>query len=367
MNTPKITIITACFNSEATIEKTIQSVLNQSYKDIEYIIVDGASTDKTIPIIDQYKNRMHTVISEPDKGVYDAFNKGLSRASGDFIYFLNSDDYLIDEKVIESVADVIVNNPENDIYYGNILFHNPYNGYRVVVGRSFSLDDFKKGIMPPHPGLFANRKLFEKLGGFDLNYGIASDFDLTLRMFKRDENAAFYMNRLIAVFTTGGLSTQLQNQDKIQSETAAIVGKYLSESYPLSLQSEQNRNLSYYKKWIESLLIGKSPITSSLFLQGIKKAAIFGTVEMSLSVLADLKQAGIEVVAFLDNDIRRHGIVMNGIQVFAPTWLESHASAIDAIVMAFEGNYEEEITKQIHQITVTPPLITSWKDLIKKL
>lgn len=360
----KISIITACFNSGKTIEATIKSVVNQTYEKIEYIVVDGASSDDTLAIVDRYRHKISRVISEPDKGVYDAFNKGVRAATGDVIYFLNSDDYLYDEKVIEMIAEQFSFHPEMKIIYGNIEVINERNGYSFLAGQPVSEPDLQRGVMPPHPGTFVKKELLVQYGKFDLTYKIASDFDLMMTLFRNHQQESLYIDRTISVFRTGGLSSELKNMRKVQEETDEIVRKHFRQDTG-RMTSPADLNLPFYKKWLEDLLLLDRPISHVLAEADIRKVALFGTREMALYVWKDLEKSGVTTETFLDNSVRRQDRAMCGIPIASPEWLASHSGRIDAVILAFEGDYEEDVCAQIDQIVRGRPLkVLSWKDLV---
>lgn len=179
----KITIITVCYNSESTIRDTIESVLSQDYSNIEYIIIDGASTDKTIDIINEYSNSIKTILSEPDKGIYDAMNKGVQSSSGDYVGILNSDDVFSHTYVISDVVKII-ENTNVDAVYGDLVVVSREETSSII--RTYSSKYFRKwkirfGLMLPHPTFYVKRNLFDKLGFYKLNYRVAADFELITR------------------------------------------------------------------------------------------------------------------------------------------------------------------------------------------
>ncbi|HHY74165.1 MAG TPA: glycosyltransferase [Bacillus bacterium] len=359
----KISIITACYNSEKYIEQTIQSAIDQTYKNIEYIIVDGGSTDSTLPILEKYRDNIQKIISEPDQGVYDAFNKGIQASTGDIIYFLNSDDYLVDNKVIEDVMTLFEANQGFDMIYGNIVMKNEETGFETNFGKKYELVDLMSGKMPPHPGSFLRSKTIKKYDGFNLEYKIASDFDLITRIFKNEVEKISYFDRMVACFRLGGLSSSIKNKDKTAKETRDIVKKYFGTELPTKSIMEQN--MSYYKAWLESLLFSNMPISNVLVELGIRKVALFGTMEMALYVKEDFKRSGIQTLVFLDNNPTRQGVSMNGITIHSPNWLKENSTQVDAIILSFEGNYEKEIKDQIDQLVSCPIPVYSWKELIE--
>ena len=184
----KISIITVCFNAVSTIKDTIDSVLNQNYPEIEYIIVDGASTDGTVEIIRSYGNRIAKFISEPDEGIYDAMNKGISLASGNIVAILNADDFYINSQVISKVVKAFRESGA-DIVYGDIVIVHPENTEKVVrywKAGKYRPGSFKWGWHPPHPAFFVKRKIYEKYGVFDLEFKrVAADFEIMARFMER--------------------------------------------------------------------------------------------------------------------------------------------------------------------------------------
>jgi len=206
----KVSIVTVCFNSEKYIADCIDSVLRQEYKNIEYIIIDGNSTDRTVDIIKSYKNRISKFISEPDKGIYDAMNKGIRLSTGKIIGILNSDDYFADNQVIGKVVDAFKN--ENiDALYGDVRFINPDNPEKTIryySSKNFKFSSFKYGIMPAHPSFYIKRIFFEKFGYYRTDYKIASDFELMLRFFSHSEMKLNYIPMTFVTMRMGGVSTQ---------------------------------------------------------------------------------------------------------------------------------------------------------------
>jgi glycosyltransferase involved in cell wall biosynthesis len=202
----KITIITVCFNSEKTIEKTILSVLDQNYDNIEYIIVDGNSTDRTIEVINQYKSKITKVVSEDDKGLYDAMNKGIKLATGGIIGILNSDDVFYNKEVLKEVAKFHLNNSV-DASGGNIVQHKNGRIVRLYNSSNWNPEKLKIGFMPPHPSMFFKRELFEKYGYYKLDYISSSDYELILRLFLKNKLKYKYSGITTTSMTIGGVSS----------------------------------------------------------------------------------------------------------------------------------------------------------------
>ena len=203
----KVTIITVCYNSANTIEKTILSVRNQTYKNIEYIIVDGNSKDTTLSIIKKHENIISNWISEPDKGLYDAMNKGIDMATGDLIGILNSDDVFNSESVIEEIVD-FHKRYDIDASVGNIVQHKE-NGkiIRMYSSKYWNPEKLKIGFMPPHPSIFFNKELFNKYGYYDLGFKIGADYELITRFFLKNKITWKYSDITTTAMLVGGLSS----------------------------------------------------------------------------------------------------------------------------------------------------------------
>lgn len=203
----KISIITVCYNSSNTIEKTILSVKNQTYKNIEYIVVDGNSKDVTVSIIEKHQDIISKWISEPDKGLYDAMNKGIDLATGDLIGILNSDDTFNSDTVIEEVVNF---HTKNDIEasVGDILQHK-VNGkiIRLYSSKYWNPEKLKIGFMPPHPSIFFKRELFLKFGLYDLGFKIGADYELITRFFLKNNISWKYSGITTTAMLVGGLSS----------------------------------------------------------------------------------------------------------------------------------------------------------------
>ena len=182
----KISIITVTYNSTATIAMCIASVQKQSYHNIEHIIIDGASKDNTVTIINSMPNRVTKIISEPDLGIYDAMNKGINLASGEIIGILNSDDFFTSEDVVKKIAAAFKSNTI-DVVNGDVCFVNPGNLKKVVryySSKMFKPSLFRFGFMPAHPGFYVRRKCYEELGLYKTDYKIAADYELLIRYLK---------------------------------------------------------------------------------------------------------------------------------------------------------------------------------------
>lgn len=223
----KVSIITASYNSEKTINKTILSVLEQTYKDIEYIIIDGASSDKTVDIAKEYEHGIAKIISEPDNGIYDAMNKGIKNATGDYIMFLNSDDQLFDETVIEKLSELAQKN-NSDLVWGDICHYNPETGYKNVQEHNkFNIIYLIKNT-PAQPACLYKKSLFNEVGLFSTDFKVVSDQEWFLRAFLKHNISRSYINYPINVFNTGGISTNEKYETAISKERKEMFAMYFS-------------------------------------------------------------------------------------------------------------------------------------------
>lgn len=203
----KVSIITVCYNSARTIRKTIESVLNQTYKDIEYIIIDGKSTDSTLDIINEYRDKFGErliVVSEPDNGIYDAMNKGIKCATGEIIGILNSDDYY-ENKAVENIKDAMT--PDKyQILYGFLRIWK--NGEEYEINRLSHL--FLQERMINHPSCFVTKSVYDDFGCFDLQYISVADYDFMLRMSQNEKVHFIPVNAVITNFALGGMSASAE-------------------------------------------------------------------------------------------------------------------------------------------------------------
>ena len=209
----KISIITSVHNGEDTLAQTIDSIFTQTHKDIEYLIIDGASTDSTQDIIARHSDMIAVTISEPDHGIYDAMNKGIKIASGDIIGILNADDYYADNKVLSKVVNAF-KDPAIDACYGDLVYVNANDTNKVVrVWKSgeFSANKFYQGWMPPHPTFFVRSSVYDKYGLFNLDLGSAADYEIILRFLLKHKIKVKYIPETLVYMRTGGVSNASVN------------------------------------------------------------------------------------------------------------------------------------------------------------
>ena len=206
----KVSIITTVYDSIDTIETSIKSVLGQSYKDIEYIIIDGGSTDGTIDIVNKYKSKIAVFVSERDSGIYDAMNKGIKLATGDIIGILNSDDFYFDNYTIEKIVNNFIEYG-NDSLYGDLVYVDAVDTNKIIrywKAGNFKYHNLKLGWMPPHPTFFVRREIYQKLGTYNLEYKISADYDLMLRFLGKFKISVSYLPQILVKMRVGGNSNK---------------------------------------------------------------------------------------------------------------------------------------------------------------
>ncbi|HRC81396.1 MAG TPA: glycosyltransferase family 2 protein [Sedimentibacter sp.] len=209
---PTVSLITVSYNSEKTIADTIESILRQTYENIEYIIIDGLSSDNTVKIAKSYeplfrdKGYVFKIVSEKDKGIYDAMNKGIKLSTGQIVGILNSDDFYTNEFVIEKVVNKMIS--ENaDCLYADLLYVDEINTEKVVRKWKANRGDFRLGWNPPHPTTFITKETYNKFGLYKINYKISSDYDLLFRIIHKGKVNTSYLEEYIVKMRIGGRST----------------------------------------------------------------------------------------------------------------------------------------------------------------
>ena len=206
-NHPLVTVITVVYNNSKHIRDAIESVLSQDYSRIEYIVIDGGSTDGTIDIIEEYDDKISVFLSEPDEGIFDALNKGIVRAHGDFIGILHSDDLFCDKYVISDVINKMIDT-ETELCFSDLVIVDKESGklVRYYMAHYFRRWMLRIGWLPPHPTVFLKRSIFDEFGLYSKNYQIAGDFEFFVRIFYGREIKWTYLNRISVMMRRGGAS-----------------------------------------------------------------------------------------------------------------------------------------------------------------
>lgn len=205
----KVSIITITYNSSATVEDTLRTVVSQDYPNLEYIIIDGKSKDKTLEIVEKYKHGIAKVVSEKDKGLYDALNKGIKQATGDIIGMLHSDDLYANDQVISKVVKKFEEDPTIEGVYADLVFVNRNDVNKVMRtwnSGEYEEDAFVRGWMPPHPTFFVKKECYEKFGGFNTELKLSADYELMLRLIHKNKIKLAYLNEVIVKMRMGGVS-----------------------------------------------------------------------------------------------------------------------------------------------------------------
>lgn len=348
MNNKKVSIITACLNSEKTIEQTIQSVLNQTYPNIEYILVDGKSTDRTLEIISKYQNRIAMCISEQDKGLYDAMNKGISMATGDIIGIINSDDWYAPDAVANVVR--TFSKKKMDVVYGLMeIIHSDGHISRVKNG---SLEQMLYRMVIPHPTAFVRKEIYQKIGNFDLQYRVVADYDLFLRIYLNNCRIQ-QIPCVLAYFREGGLSTAnaVECADEVrkvaqyyakQRKDIATLNK-IEQYYQIRRRSAQTLEKGY---WIRKNKNEEAALIIKEYIGDKDGVDIFGAGSVGLECFQFLKDMNVSVNCFLDNDESKYGAMFMERPILRCAKKEEANHYIVVAVM----NYQKEIIGQLEEM-----------------
>lgn len=230
----KISIITVCLNAKETIEDTFLSIFNQTYNNIELIVVDGVSKDSTLVIIDKYKDKITYFISEKDNGIYDAMNKGIKASNGDFIVFLNANDVFYDNFVLEKVAKALDENPQAEILFGDVEYISA-DGKKMIIQ---TFDDIKNNVSLIfdnicHQSIFYKKTLFERYGRYSKEFKIYADWDFNIKTLVENQVAAIYLPIIISKFQLGGICSDKKNRRICKKERKILIDKYYKKIKPL--------------------------------------------------------------------------------------------------------------------------------------
>lgn len=247
----KTSIITATFNSAGTIAECIRSVTEQSYNDIEHIIVDGVSKDNTLDIIQSIPNKVSKVISEPDNGIYDAMNKGIRLATGEIVGILNSDDFYANKNVISKIIEMFIVEKNLEAVHSNLYYVKEDNTEKIVrhwVTGEFTPGRFFKGWHPAHPTLFLKKEVYEKYGLFDVDFKLAADFEFMLRIFERYQIRSKYLPITTVRMRLGGATNK--NISNILKQNIECIKAFLVNDLSIPFFYPVYRILPKFKQFI---------------------------------------------------------------------------------------------------------------------
>lgn len=343
----KVSIITVCLNSEKTIEKTIQSVLEQTYSNIEFIIIDGKSTDHTLEVIENYKENIDYICSEKDKGVYDAMNKGILHSTGELIAFLNSDDWYFADTVEKAVR--IYQETSTDIVYGDYIFYYDSKEY-YYTKCSKALEELNFHMIFGHQAMFFKKELFNILGNYNTNYRIASDYDWLLRAYHKKIKFQ-YLPESLCFFRNGGLCT-------IQKIECAEEVRKIAESYDknknwrdkILCNYEQNLSDAKWDIYINNVLKGsnREKFHTILYdyLEEKQAVFIFGAGQYGQQCIKWCRAMNIPILNIIDNSPNKKGTYIQGIEVIGLEKLELKKNKIIIATL----NYTEQIAHQLESI-----------------
>lgn len=345
----RFSIITVCLNRVNTIERAIRSVIDQKYGDIEYIIIDGGSTDGTLDIIKKYENDIAYWVSEKDGGIYDAMNKGIHHATGEIIAFLNSDDWYEEDILSEVVKELA--DKEIQILCGSVYYHHNGTVSRYCVSKQIE-EEIRYRMVYWQAAMFVRKKVFEECGEFDTQYQIAADYDWMLRIYDRHINIAI-VDRALANFSYGGISTQadmLELQAEEGKKVALLAlerNQELTEKQKMEwkeiIEKEYVSGIDNYKfkKVLRNMVEEKNEEIPSMIRQAFKRDhyAVFGCGIILKEVSIILNKLHISVTSLWDNDSRKWGKYIDGIKIGNP---DNMKLGQDVVIIA-STNYENEI------------------------
>lgn len=351
MNNIKVSIITVSYNAEKTIEQTIKSVINQTYKNIEYIIIDGASTDLTEQIIRKYQSFINIIVCEEDDGLYYAMNKGINCASGDIIGILNSDDTYAENAVSTIVK--YYQETDADIIYGDAMWVDQEK--EISKYRCGNIDELWYRMALPHPSTFVKMEAYKKYGGFNTKYKIAADYELMLR-FYCNSLKFIHVNKVISYFRTGGASAQNQ---MICIEEAKKIALYYINQCSSKDHYYKKISVKYYESYLGLFLnndrrrLGKE-ISNFLRDRSIKQIAIWGAGKWGQQIGLVIHDINVKIDCFIDNDETKQGKSICGIITTSSKFLKNYKGGVLIAV----SRYVDEIIEQIRLINSNLYLLT---------
>lgn len=356
----KISIITVCFNSEKTIEQTIKSVLSQDIEDLEYIIVDGQSSDKTLEIINKYKENISVLISESDSGIYNAMNKGIAISTGEVIGIINSDDWY-EAGAVKAVIDCF-SKPETKIVYGNM---NMVDGEEILGKWPVNeLKEIRYRMVLPHPTVFIRKEVYNQYKMFDENYELAADYELLLRLYNKGIKFT-YLDKMIANFRINGASAK--RAQKCAEEAYEIAYKYLKyvdvnqkDYWTEKIESNYKANLfmAVVKQNIKFII---NKIRQAR--KGTFEVAIFGSGRWGIKMCNLLIKNELVPSCFIDSDSGKWNKTKCDIKIMSPEVLKD----FNGVVLIMVKDYSEEISKKINEMKNSQLVCIRWEELMSDI
>ena len=340
----KVSIITVSYNSVKTIEQTITSVLSQSYKNIEYIIIDGASKDGTQQVIEKYKDKISYYVSEKDKGLYYAMNKGLDVATGDIIGIINSDDWY----TVDAVANVVECFAQNDaeLIYGLTVVVEQDGTEKL--NRTKMLETIWHQAPFFHPSVFVKKDVYNRIGEFCTDYKVAADYDLLLKFYS--ENIKFqYIDKVIAYFRLGGISTVLMKTGYRENYKISMsyVDKCPNREYVLE-QIKEHYEWACFTTDIEGIKGLFSDLLCEYFQENITEISIFGIGSWGEYCYKILTENKIKILHIIDNDEKKQNKNFHGIKILKPQMLKE----INTPVLIAVREKGEKIQRQLEDLNI---------------
>ena len=357
-NNPKVSIITVVLNGEKTIEQTILSVINQTYKNIEYIIIDGDSSDGTMDIVQKYSKYISLIISERDAGLYDAMNKGINHATGDIIGIINSDDWYEQDAVEKIVQKMMLEDAE--LIHGDV--RRIKEDGKSYISKPSNLREIVIYMPIYHPTVFIKRNIYTMKGGFDTQYEIAADYELLLRLYYKNVEYT-YIPEVIANFRENGISEKRWFECK--NEALRIAYKYADQS---GKREEVLTHLREQYKWNIFLknILEKNNLLENLvnkfFNVKFKEIVIWGAGIWGKHCSTALNKSNMNIVKIIDNCQEKWNMLQNGIKINGPENIHEK----DYVLIAVKENSEiikEQAIKKISgtQIVTISELVDFWE------
>lgn len=332
----KVSIITVVYNGAKTLEQAIQSVLEQTYINIEYIIIDGQSTDGTTAIIEKYKDKISYYVSEPDQGIYDAMNKGISAASGDIIGILNADDWF-DVNAVEYVVDCFADN-DADIVYGR--FKRVESDGTILPVKVLPLTDLWYEMLICHQAAFVKREIYQKMGGYSLDYKIASDYEFFLRCYSSQIKFTYLDRELVYFRFTGVSSTQLL---RCAEEINQVALKYITQVPDRQRLIDESRHRIKVAVFRESCEINPKIVIEAIPWGKKDKIIVWGTGIWGRRIIKVLKDFGLEIDYLIDSNLEKAGTRLLDFEIKNPQTLKESKSYVIIAIQEMNPDIQEQL------------------------